>query len=501
MNSRFHIVIGLLILQFLTACAFGSGTLTPTVVPLEQTGTALNPTKVVKTWPTPTPIPLPSPTPSPTPLSLPSLFTPTPIPTAASPLVEVIVIGLNVRQGPGLAYPVIGTAAAGDEFPVIGLDPNGDWLQVVTESGEPGWVSAESTYTRLFGVDLDELPFVEPPLTQPKLKAPPIENNADESGGLDGRLVFATSSGGELYVVNIDGTGLQRLADGVIDPAVSPDCQQVAFVRWDGAAIGTLYTINLDGTGERAVAGDILQPKSPTWSPNGREIILAFQHGGLRDPEEKCKEYDFDDGIRAPKNGGEITKFRISGDGVVICSIPKEDLKWNLRRIEVESGQFEDLPADDYSYNPAWDPRDPWRVVYDGQQGLIQFDVNNNSNWPITTDRRDTGPVFSLDGKKLALTYAQHDHWEVYTLDLETGVRHRLTKPPILADPQYNSAAPAWSPDGTQLAFLTDRTGRWEIWTMGADGSNQRPLLSPELQVALNLQYRGVNERMLNWTE
>ena len=404
-----------------------------------------------------------------------------------------------------MAYPVIGLATAGEELPVIGLDPAGEWLQVVIERGGPGWISADSTYTRLLGVEVDELPFVEPPLA-PAAPAEAtavtaVETKAGATEGLDGRLVFTTSSGGELYVVNADGAGLQRLAGGVIDPVVSPDGQQVAFVRWDGAEIGTLYTINLDGTGERAVVGDILQPKSPTWSPDGREIILAFQYGGLRDPQEKCKKYDFDDGIRMPEHGSEITKFRIGREGILLCYIPKEDLQWSLRRIEVASGRFEDLPADDYSYNPAWDPLNPWRVLYDGAQGLIQLDVNNNSNWPITTDRRDTGPVFSPDGKKLALTYQQHDHWEVYTFDLETGVRHRLTKPPILADPQYNSAAPAWSPDGSHLAFLTDRAGRWEIWVMAADGSNQRPLFSPTLQADLNLEYRGVNERMLNWTE
>ena len=198
---------------------------------------------------------------------------------------------------------------------------------------------------------------------------------------------------------------------------------------------------------------------------------------------------------------GEITKFHVSSDGIVVCYIRKEDLKWRLRQVDVSTGQFEDLPTDDYSYNPTWDPLQPWRVIYDGEDGLIQFDVNTGANWPITTDRRDSGPVFSPDGRYLAVTYKQHLHWEVYTIDLETGQRQRLTKPPILADPQYNSAAPTWSPDGRHLAFLTDRTGLWEIWVMNADGTDQRPLLSPEVQARLDLQYRGVNERMLNWTE
>jgi Tol biopolymer transport system component len=76
-----------------------------------------------------------------------------------------------------------------------------------------------------------------------------------------------------------------------------------------------------------------------------------------------------------------------------------------------------------------------------------------------------------------------------------------LTKPPILADPQYNSAARAWTPDGAHLAFITDRTGSWEIWVMAADGSDRRPPLPADIQAVLNIDYQGVNERMLNWIE
>jgi hypothetical protein len=37
---------------------------------------------------------------------------------------------------------------------------------------------------------------------------------------------------------------------------------------------------------------------------------------------------------------------------------------------------------------------------------------------------------------------------------------------------------------------------------MEADGSNQRPLLPAEVQAQLGLiQYNGVNERMLGWTD
>jgi hypothetical protein len=315
-----------------------------------------------------------------------------------------------------------------------------------------------------------------------------------------GKLVFNTRNGGDLYVINIDGTGLQKLASGVIDPVVSPDGQQVAFTRWDGAEFGTLYVMYLDGSGERAVLGETRQAKSPTWAPDGQALIVSFQHGGLRDPDKECRRFGAGEAVRLPENA-QIVSSRSIGEkeAVEICFIPREDLQWGLRQVDLATAEFKDLPADLYSFNPIWDPRNPSRIIYDGLRGLMQLDLSSGDLQPFTSDVGDTAPVFSPDGQKLALTYKQHDHWEVYTYDLASGARQRLTKPPLLATPQYNSAAPAWTPDGSQLVFLTDRNKRWEIWIMNADGSNPQPLFSPELQAQWGLSYEGVNERMLNW--
>jgi WD40 repeat protein len=393
--------------------------------------------------------------------------------------------------------------AQGDVLNVTGVSANRSWLQIITPQRQTGWISAQPQFARLTGL-LDAVPVINPPSNgQPSALQPEGVSNGSAVGGQPttentGQLIFMSSSGGDLYAINADGTGLRRLASGVIDPVVSPDGKQAAFTRWDGAEFGTLYVLNLDGSGERAILTETRQAKSPAWSPDGQTIIVSFQHGGLRDPAPECRTFDPDDGFQLPGNV-KITKVHAGVSGVTVCFVRLEDLQWGLRQVNVGTGKSEDLPADTYTYNPAWDPSNPWRVIYDGDKGLMQLDVTNGNRQPVTTDLRDTGPVFSPDGTKLALTYKQHDHWEVYTYDLQSGSRQRLTKPPLLADPQYNSAAPAWSPDGSQLAFVTDRSGKWEIWVMNADGGNQHPLFPPELQAQLGLEYRGVNERMLNW--
>jgi dipeptidyl aminopeptidase/acylaminoacyl peptidase len=421
-----------------------------------------------------------------------------------------------------MTYAVTGAVTNGDLLEITGVSADSNWLQIVTADGKSGWISGQPAYTRILG-SLKDIPVVEVGSGSQSLavggqpsavsgQSPAVGGQPSAVGGqpsavaFGGKLVFTTGSGGDLYVINADGTELRKLASGVIDPVVAPsrnggpDGHQVAFTRWDEAEFGTLYVMNLDGSGERAVLGETRQAKSPTWSPDGQEIIVSFQHGGLRDPEEECRRYDFGEAVRLPENA-TVTGITVIGekDTLQVCFVRAEDLQWGLRRVNLATGHYEDLPADLYSFNPTWDPQNSWRLIYDGERGLMLLDLTTGELQPFTDDARDTAPVFSPDGQKLALTYKQHDHWEVYTYDLATGSRQRLTKPPILADPQYNSAAPAWSPDGSQIAFVTDRSGRWEIWVMNADGSNQHPLFSSEAQAQLGLNYQGVNERMLNW--
>jgi len=428
-------------------------------------------------------------------------------------MVEVVAGALHFRSGPGLDYPTIGAAQQGDQFTVLGMDRGGYWLNVQTDNGAV-WLSGKETFSNLLNGSKELLPIITNTVlisNTDKIEGSALKKQSYQpttKTTLTDQLFILNHSGGELYRLNLDGSKLTNIVGlednpttfhgGVIDPVLSPDGSQIAFTRWDGAEFGALYTITIDGSDERLIMGDIRQPKSPTWSPDGSQLIISFQHGGIASPSEECRHFDRDDRVNVPKNA-TITERSWGDDNLKICFVPLEDLQWVLRMIDVATGDFIDLPSEQYSYTPTWNPRQAWQVVYQGEKGLVQFDVNQQAQTMLTTDFRDGSPVFSPDGTKLALTYHQHDHWEIYILDLTTGDRHRLTKPPILAKPQYNSAAPTWSPDGSQLAFLTDRTGQWEVWVMNVDGREQQALFTPEIQAELQLQYDGMNERLLNW--
>jgi hypothetical protein len=121
----------------------GSGRVFP------RSGRAIQPLLVGPTS-TPTPTPTATRTPSPTPTETPNPdITPTVTaqPTAASGAGERIGVitsnqTVNVRQGAGTNTPVIATLPPGARVIVLATTVTGDWVNIRTENGTVGWVSA-----------------------------------------------------------------------------------------------------------------------------------------------------------------------------------------------------------------------------------------------------------------------------------------------------------------------------------------------------------------------
>ena len=87
--------------------------------------------------------PLPTFTFTPTDTSVPPTPTLSPTPTL-TPTIVGIVQGtrrINVRSGPGVGNAIVDTVSPGTGVQITGANPEGDWLQVVLEDGQSGWIS------------------------------------------------------------------------------------------------------------------------------------------------------------------------------------------------------------------------------------------------------------------------------------------------------------------------------------------------------------------------
>jgi len=384
---------------------------------------------------------------------------------------KVTTYGLNVRTGPGIAYPIVGGLSMGDSVEVVGRNVTGNWLQI-DYNGQEGWIAA--AYVGLTGslAAVPEVSALPPPPPMPTSIPTPTPTPE-----LTGKLVFQTCNGCDIYVINADGTGLRRLTDGM-EPAWSPDGKKVAFTRWRDPR--GLYVIDEGGSNETLLFGWVAA-KGAAWSPDGSRVAFTRWYGG-RDKDTEVSVWGFH------------------------WTLPA-DHWWKLGVVRLEDGYFHELLCYAHSLSPTWSP-DGSVIAYDSdfgihltnEEGTIGHVTDDRSLYAISTDGRDISPVWSPDGTKIAFGFHQHDHWEIYVMNADGSNRVRLTQEELFAKPPPNNVSPAWSPDGRHIAFFSDRNGKWELYLMNADGSNQRPMFETALD-GLPIEYGFVAERMISWAQ
>ncbi len=370
----------------------------------------------------------------------------------------------------------------------------GTYYAVVEHAGNQAGPSFYLLKVTGSGVSLSEsipAPGAEPAKAQSQAESPGEPREPEEPSG---RLVFQTTYGGPFYTIHVDGSGLQRITNG-IDPVWSPDGRQIAFVRWEeprGVWVVDVHPADgASGDGWRVF--DWSETRTPSWSPDGSQLVFARQSGG--------------GGGRAP--GGvfpasasvpeiEVAGRRPSGGPPGGGS---SGGSWTLGIVDLYDGTFaEPQPDSTVNLAPDWSP-DGEQMVYNSARGLRIMSVDGKSSYALTNLPKDTSPVWSPDGSRVAFVRWQHDHWEVYVVNADGSGLTRLTDTPALPGGNpASSVSPAWSPDGSTIAFLTDRSGEWEIWRGNARGGEQGPMFDTELD-GLRLDYAFAGERAISWTE
>lgn len=74
-------------------------------------------------------------------------FSSLPIVTNTEPQAEVTALALNVREGPGLIYDVVGLVHEGDIVSLVGRNSNSSWLYIRYDDNQLGWIASAEVET------------------------------------------------------------------------------------------------------------------------------------------------------------------------------------------------------------------------------------------------------------------------------------------------------------------------------------------------------------------
>lgn len=282
------------------------------------------------------------------------------------------------------------------------------------------------------------------------------------SFGPGNRIAFQSYRDGNyhLYVIGLDGRGLQQLTRGKYDhrePAFSPDGTKIAFVS-DRAGSYGVHVLELATGAITQLTGVPDEAAAPQWSKDGKRIIFitgtaAVEVVSLDGKREKL--------VTAPAGAQLFGAAFGPGDQPSYTLMRPGQADLMLGSTAVVTGQ------DVFGFAPVWDG-DSVLYTADGKIRLrtngptkdIPFEVSvpvreverhrtrNLSGGPV---KGIAGPVVSSDGK-IAFRALNAIHL------LSNGKVAKLT------DGRYFDSDPDFSPDGTKLVYASDRTGVAQLW-------------------------------------
>jgi len=236
-------------------------------------------------------------------------------------------------------------------------------------------------------------------------------------------LAAAQRDKAEIYVANLDGSGMERIISGGMntDPDFSPDGNSIVFVSdRDGDEDLYLYEITTKET--RRITDNAAQDFAPSFAPDGKEVVFV---SNMDNP-----------------------------------------YKWEIYSVNIENGRMRRLTNNDY-----WDGFP--RFTANGQ--AVVFSSKRNGSEDIYVMRRDGGAeelLFSspaddndptLIKENLFFKSQMDDGWEIYQYNIRTRGLVRIT------NNSFDDWSPQISDDGTKMLVSRKIRGRWALYFINLD--------------------------------
>jgi eukaryotic-like serine/threonine-protein kinase len=297
----------------------------------------------------------------------------------------------------------------------------------------------------------------------------------------------STESGGGIFLMKADGTGITRLTNSGFNPVWSPDGREIAVAddnirdaeqRNTYPSASQLWAVDVVTKQRRVISKrDAVQP---SWSPHGQRLAFwGEQKGGRRDIWTVTSS----GGNPTPVTDDAFIDWNPfwSADGEYLYFLSNRGGEMNLWRVSIDEtsgqlrGEFEPatLPSNNCQqvsiarngsamvYGQNTRSENLWQIDFDPVSGEVEGVAS-----PLTQGlKRYTSFALAPDEQSFVYLARGEPQQDLFVANLSGAQRQRLT------DDAAQDVVPHWSPDGKWIAFLSDRSGKYEIWKVRPDGT------------------------------
>ncbi len=295
------------------------------------------------------------------------------------------------------------------------------------------------------------------------------------------RIAYRSSCTPGIFIMGATGESRRHISDIGVDPAWSPDGQQlvVATRGKDEETRSELWRIDLRNLSRTKIPTE--SAVQPSWSPDGRWIAYSSNAGAARGEALRAVSVDGKRSHEVFTSESRLDRPIWSRDGKFLYFISDAETEpsTNIWRIRMDPSTAMAVERPERLTTHIGDidgisiTADGKRLVFSAGRTTYQLDrfpldpltlrLNGERSTVLGTTRRLISGAPSPNNKWLALQI-DDPRPAVFTANADGSGLRRLT------DDAFENTVPMWTADSKTILFLSNRGGVDDVWKIDLDG-------------------------------